>query len=712
MPRRARARPSSATGPPARARRPYDLTGEADGAYTFRVRATDAAGNTGPSASRDYTLDRDRPGCARRSPRARRATRRTTRRPTRGRPRPARRASAASSAAATVVSDWAACTDPRSYDLSAEPDGAYTLPRPRDGRRPATPGPAPTRAYTLDRTAPAAPDDHGRPAGRVAGRHAVVRLHGARRARRPSAGSSAARRWSSGWAACTSPNALRHLAARPTAPTRSRVRATDAAGNTGPGRHARRTRSTATRRPRPSITSAARRPTRRTTRPRTASRREAGAATRVPHRARRHGRRRLGARARPDGLRPLGRARRRLHVPRPRDRRRRQHRPGGARAPTRSTAPRPAAPVDRRRRRRPSSPDDTPTYGFTGEAGAAFECRIERGATVVDDWAACTRPDDLRPRRRARRRLHVPRPRDRRGRQHRPGGRATLHARPHRAGRAGDHERARPPTRRDDTPVVRLHGGGRVDDRVPPRARRDRGRRTGALREPGRRSISSAEVDGAYTFSVRATDAAGNTGAGGHARPTRSTAPTPAAPDRSPAARRPTRRTTRPTYGVHRRGRRGVRVPARARRDRRRRLGRVHRPARRSTSRPRPTAPTPSASARPTPRATRAPPATRSYTLDRTAPGRADDHRRAGRRLARTTRPTFGWTGEAGAAIECRIERGGTVVDDWTPCTEATACSVVSSVGPWARRRRSEAGDIPDNGALLRVRWETVLMYS
>src|SRR5205085_4212060 len=35
----------------------YDLTGLADGDYTFDVRATDTAGNTGPVSSDTYTLD-------------------------------------------------------------------------------------------------------------------------------------------------------------------------------------------------------------------------------------------------------------------------------------------------------------------------------------------------------------------------------------------------------------------------------------------------------------------------------------------------------------------------------------------------------------------------------------------------------------------------------------------------------------------------------
>ena len=40
--------------------RSYDISAESDGDFTFRVRATDTAGNTGVEATHDYTLDRAR----------------------------------------------------------------------------------------------------------------------------------------------------------------------------------------------------------------------------------------------------------------------------------------------------------------------------------------------------------------------------------------------------------------------------------------------------------------------------------------------------------------------------------------------------------------------------------------------------------------------------------------------------------------------------
>src|SRR3712207_2155629 len=57
---------------------------------------------------------------------------------------------------ANGVSDWATCTSTHSYDLSSEPDGAYTF-RVRAVDAAGNTGADATRAYTLDRTAPAAP---------------------------------------------------------------------------------------------------------------------------------------------------------------------------------------------------------------------------------------------------------------------------------------------------------------------------------------------------------------------------------------------------------------------------------------------------------------------------------------------------------------------------------------------------------------------------
>ena len=69
----------------------YDLAGEVDGTYTFSVRATDAAGNTGLESHSDYELDTAiprRPRSPPRRPRSPRAARRPGRSPaSRARPR-------------------------------------------------------------------------------------------------------------------------------------------------------------------------------------------------------------------------------------------------------------------------------------------------------------------------------------------------------------------------------------------------------------------------------------------------------------------------------------------------------------------------------------------------------------------------------------------------------------------------------------------------
>src|SRR5205814_926112 len=43
----------------------------------------------------------------------------------------------------------------------------------------------------------------------------------------------------------------------------------------------------------------------------------------------------------------------------------------------------------------PASPDLAvhPQWSFTGEAGATFNCRLQRNGAVVGDWASCTSPD-------------------------------------------------------------------------------------------------------------------------------------------------------------------------------------------------------------------------------------------------------------------------------------------------------------------------------
>ena len=122
---------------------------------------------------------------------------------------------------------YATCTSPRAYSTLA--DGTYTFSRPRDRRRPATSTRRPRLADVHGRHDRAGHDDHRRPDGTTN----VTRRRSRSRRPRPDStfeckldGPGAT---TGTYASCTSPQALRP--ASPTAPTRSRVRATDAAGN-------------------------------------------------------------------------------------------------------------------------------------------------------------------------------------------------------------------------------------------------------------------------------------------------------------------------------------------------------------------------------------------------------------------------------------------------------------------------------------------------
>jgi predicted phage tail protein len=134
---------------------PFDLTGRSDGLYTFSVRATDTAGNTGPVTTNGYLLDTTAPGApvvtsAPGSP---------------GRSRSPSWSFSGDAGAtlscrldqgATPVSGWAACSSNVAYDLSGRPDATYTFSlRATDAA--GNDGPATTRDYALDTTAPPLP---------------------------------------------------------------------------------------------------------------------------------------------------------------------------------------------------------------------------------------------------------------------------------------------------------------------------------------------------------------------------------------------------------------------------------------------------------------------------------------------------------------------------------------------------------------------------
>ena len=202
------------------------------------MRATDAAGNTGADATRDYTLDRTvpfapaldgRPGDDGNdaSPEWAFSTTEANRtfecRLARG---------------ATVVDDWGPCVSPKNYSLALEVDGPYTF-AVRAVNLAGTRSLATHDLYRYDTAAPGGARRLGRPGGRLVRRHADVDVS-------PEPGATLECRLERGatvvsdWAACSTPQASTS-AARSTAPTRSRR-----ARRTRPATPARRAASTYT----------------------------------------------------------------------------------------------------------------------------------------------------------------------------------------------------------------------------------------------------------------------------------------------------------------------------------------------------------------------------------------------------------------------------------------------------------------------------------
>lgn len=121
-----------------------------DGVHVLAVRATDAAGNVGAAATSAYTLDTTPPGAP---------VIATSPADPSNSPTPIWTFTVDTDSAATCSLDggaWTSCTSPHQADLSGAADGPHSLAvRATDPY--GNTGPATTRGFTLDRTAPTAP---------------------------------------------------------------------------------------------------------------------------------------------------------------------------------------------------------------------------------------------------------------------------------------------------------------------------------------------------------------------------------------------------------------------------------------------------------------------------------------------------------------------------------------------------------------------------
>ncbi len=376
---------------------------------------------------------------------------------------------------ATVVFDWAACSSPRTYDLSAEPDGAYTF-SVRQTDAAGNTGAAQTHDYALDRGVPAAPsidssppspDNSTTPSWSFSGEAGATFECRLRRMD----GSTV-----SGWSGCTSPRSY-SLAAELDGAYEFSVRQTDAAGNVS---------------------------------------------------------------ASADSWYVL------------------------------DTTPGLAPAIDSA----PSSPgsDPLPTWAFSGEPGATFECRVERGATVVFGWGACSSPRTF----------------DLSGE---PDGTYTFSVRqidgPGNVSPAATDDYALdsqapgapsidsgPASPGNDTsPTFTFSGeaGGSFECRLEDGSGQPVPGLDWAACSSPRSYDLSGSPDGAYSFAVRQIDDAGSTGPAATRPYVLDTTPPPAPVFTTEPPL--DRQCHQPLVVLHGRGRRDLRVPGRARSDPRLRLG-------------------------------------------------------------------------------------------------------------------------------------------
>lgn len=205
----------------------YSLNGLPDGDYTFRVRATDAAGNTGPVDANTYTLDTTGPVVNITPPTSP------------GNDRTPSWAFSTESGATTecelssgtgVLQPFAPCTTPVTYDLAGRPDGAYTV-RVRGTDSAGNVGTTASSSYVLDTSGPATTIVSGpsSPGNTINPAWAFTSEAGATSECELIRGQQVVRPF----APCDSPSAF-DLTGEPDGDYTFRVRASDPSGNTGP----------------------------------------------------------------------------------------------------------------------------------------------------------------------------------------------------------------------------------------------------------------------------------------------------------------------------------------------------------------------------------------------------------------------------------------------------------------------------------------------
>ena len=221
----------------------------------------------------------------------------------------------------------------------------------------------------------------------------------------------------------------------------------------------------------------------------------------------------------------------------------------------------------------PSS-DATPTFTFSAAGASGFECRVERGALVVDDWAVCASPwtYDLGGETDGTYTVLV-RARDA------VGNRSASDSSTYRVDRsvpaAPDDRHHAGPARQGPLAAVVVPRRGGGDVRVPPGARRDRDQRVGIVRES--EDVLAGQRGRRRLHVLRPREERSRHGRSRRPPATTSSTPPPRRRRRSASEPPAVASSRAPTVELRCRERGSRRLPRRPRRDGDQRLGRTAR---------------------------------------------------------------------------------------------------------------------------------------